>query len=152
FSDAARISAGSPANCRSDTVCGLRAARQRSGRKERKTHTSQRYRLRVRYGAAGPSAAEVQCEVLSRGDALYPLRSRDRVYVSLGGGVPRGDQGERADLLEHAQLHFDLDGGLRLRAQEGRPRLQEIKRVGTGFRPTLLLRTFARDLDKARKS
>src|SRR2546425_6151721 len=74
------------------------------------------------------SPAALQREVLSGGDAVYPLRSRDRVHVPMGGGLQRGDRAERPDLVEHAQLHHHPDGGLRLRAQKRRARLQGIAR------------------------
>src|SRR6266513_4835351 len=80
----------------------------------------------MRDGATGRSAAQIQREVLSGGNALHSLRSRDRIHVSLGGCLQRVDQAERADLLEYAQLYFDLNGRLRLRAQEGRAGLEKI--------------------------
>src|SRR6266487_873034 len=85
-------------------------------------------------GATGRSAAQIQREVLSGGNALHPLRSRDRVYVSLGSGLQRVDQAEWAHLLEYAQLYFDLNGGLRLRAQEGRARLEKMTAEQAGDR------------------
>src|SRR5207244_2598240 len=88
----------------------------------------------MRDGATGGSAAQIQREVLSGRDALHPLRSRDRVHVSLGSGLQSVDQAERAHLLEYAQLYFDLNGGLRLRAQKGRPGLEKMIAEGAADR------------------
>src|SRR5204863_9534404 len=89
---------------------------------------------RMRHAPTGRSAAKVQCEVLSCGDALHSLRSRDRVHVPVGGGLQRVDQAERSHLLEHAQLYLDLDDRLRLRGQKRRARLEEIKRFADVIR------------------
>ena len=88
----------------------------------------------MRNGAAWRSAAQIQREVLSGGDALHPLRSRDRVHVSMGSGLQRVDQAEWAHLLEYAQLYFDLNGGLRLRAQEGCAGLEKMIAEGAADR------------------
>src|SRR5207253_8269347 len=80
----------------------------------------------MRHGAARRGAIEVQRKVLSRGHALHPFRSGDRVYVSVGGRLQRGDCAEQPRLLEHAQLHLDLDGRLRLRSQKRRAGLEKI--------------------------
>jgi hypothetical protein len=82
----------------------------------------------MRHAPARGSAAKVQREVLSRGNALHSLRSGDRVHVPVGGGLQRVDQAERFHLLEHAQLYLDLDDRLYLRGQKRRARLEEIKR------------------------
>ena len=41
-------------------------------------------------------AAAVQREVLPGGDALHPVRSRDRLHVSVGGRLPGGDRREQS--------------------------------------------------------
>src|SRR6266700_1691471 len=98
----------------------------------------------MRDGATGRSAAQIQREVLSGGDALHPFRSRDRVHVSLGGGLQRVDQAKRAHLLEYAQLYFNLNGRLRLRAQEGRAGLEKIiVKWGGSILPARRIRTCA---------
>jgi hypothetical protein len=44
----------------------------------------------------------------------------------VGGRLPRRDQARQRDLLEHAQLHHNPDGRLRLRSQKRRARLQKV--------------------------
>src|SRR5438270_8885147 len=80
----------------------------------------------MRDGAAGRGATTLQCEVLCGGDVVYPLRPRDCVHVSMGGGLQGRDQAEQLDLLEHAQLYHDPDGWLRLRGEKRRARFPEI--------------------------
>src|SRR6266496_638939 len=80
----------------------------------------------MRYDPTRGKTATFQREVLPGGDALHPVRSGDRVYVSMGGGLPRRHQTELCHFLEHVQLHFYFDGRIRLRAQKRRARLQEM--------------------------
>src|SRR6266496_3871022 len=80
----------------------------------------------MRDDSAGRTAAALQREVLRRGNALHPVRSRDRVYVSVGGRLPRRDQARQRDLLEHARFYYGPDGWLRVRPQKRRARFQKI--------------------------
>src|SRR4051812_17368446 len=80
----------------------------------------------MRNDSARRTAAALQREVLCGGDALYPVRLGDRVYVSLGGRLPRFDHARQRNLLEHAEFYYDPDGWLRVRAQKGRSRVQKI--------------------------
>src|SRR6476620_3673586 len=83
----------------------------------------------MRDDSARRTAAAVQRQVLCRGNALHPVRPRDRVYVSVGSRLPRRDQARQHDLLEHAQLYYDPDGWLRVRPQKRRARFQKITRA-----------------------
>ena len=97
-----------------------------------------RYCVRMRDDSSGRRASEIQRQVLSRGDALYPFRYRDCFHVSVGSGLQRRDQTERSDLLEYAQFHHDLDGRLCLRAQKRRARFQEIAQARPSVAASLL--------------
>lgn len=91
----------------------------------------------MRDDSAGRTAAAVQRQVLCRGNALHPLRLGDRVYVSLGGGLPRCDQAGQRHFLEHAQFYYDPDGWLRVRTQKRRARFQKIAPRGLPQRPPI---------------
>src|SRR3954453_16561089 len=80
----------------------------------------------MRDDSARRTAAALQRQVLCSGDALYPVRLGNRVYVSLGGRLPRFDQARQRNLLEHAQFYYDPDGWLRVRPQKRRAGLQKI--------------------------
>ena len=91
----------------------------------------------MRDDSARRTAAAVQRQVLCRGNALHPVRPRDRVYVSLGGRLPRRDQARQRDLLEHAQFYYAPDGWLRVRSQKRRARFQKITPRALPRRPPI---------------
>ena len=103
-----------------DSLRRFRVGCQCAGRQKRKTYARQGYSVRMRHDSPGGTPAALQREVLCRGDAFYPVRHRDRVHVPVGSRVPRRNQAEQRHFLEHAQLHHDPDGGLRLRSQKRR--------------------------------
>src|SRR5437867_2763270 len=62
----------------------------------------------------------LQCEVLPGGHAVHRVRYRSGVFVSLGGGVPRVQDG---GFCRDADLHGAGAGRVLLRVEEGRARL-----------------------------
>lgn len=80
----------------------------------------------MRDGAPRRDPTTLQREVLPGRNALHSLRSRDRVYVSLGCRFQGDGRRQQTNSLEHAQLYHDPDGRIRLRIEEGRARLETV--------------------------
>ena len=89
----ARLCAGAAADRSGDRVCCIRAGRERhcSGKTGRRTRVKDTA-YECGMVPQGEAAAAFQREVLPRGDALHPVRSRDRVHVSVGGRLQGSDR------------------------------------------------------------
>jgi hypothetical protein len=105
--------------------------------------------LRVRNGTAGRSTAPIQREVLLGRDAFHSLRLGDRIHVPVGCRLPGNNRAPQDDSLEHAQFHYHPNGWLRLCAEEGRSRLEEIA-TQSSHRRWVLFRLFQSAVSRLR--